>query len=188
MYIKRQKEYTLDERGYIEYAQSVVKGDDKAKTAREKVDAAQQQELDTLAKNRLDAAEDRAKDYQKASSNRRVNKELGISVFRRNNAENVAAREARQAELKNEFDKNERKIARSEKWDDHKLAAKHALQDLDASYEDKTGRDLGKDAAIAGGVAAAGVAGYAAYKAWKKRRADKKAAAVEAESKFKKED
>ena len=43
-----------------------------------------------------------------------------------------------------------------------------------------------KAALIAGGVAAVGAGGYAAYKAWKKKQAKKKAAAAEAESKFKK--
>ena len=137
------------------------------------------------AKREADAAH-RQKGYDRATSDRQLNRRLGISFWRRNNKDSIAKRDARRAELQEAFDKNEQKIARSEKWEDRKIAAKHKIQDLDASYEDKTGRDLGKDAAIAGGLAAAGAVGYAAYKAWKKKKNSKKSAAAEAESKFKK--
>jgi hypothetical protein len=175
MYIKRQRMYTMDERGYIEHAQSVV--EDRPQSKREIVDNAQQAELNRINRNR-------EFDSLKRHGEHKLN-EFKLA------AKHVLNKEGYDAEkeaLNKEFDKNEKKIARAEKWQDRKLAAKHTLQDWDASYEDKTGRDLGKDAAIAGGVAAAGVAGYAAYKAWKKKQAKKKAAAAEAEAKFKKED
>ena len=159
-----------------------------AGTKRAMVDFEQYATKKDIANKRAHAREDRAAEFKKDSSNHNVNKELGITVWNRNEDANVAAREARQAELKAAYDKNEKKIARAEKWEDRKLAAKHTLQDLDASYEDKTGRDLGKDAAIAAGVAAVGAGGYAAYKAWKKKQAKKKEAQAQAEAKFDKKE
>ena len=205
MIIRRQKAYSAPY-GNPEYQQWLMeKGDSIAKpvrdyndfmdrkreaeaagTKRAAVDFQQYATEKDTANKRALAREDRAAEFKKASSNRNVNKELGITVWNRNEDANVAAREARQAEMKESFDKNERKIARAEKWDDRKTAVKNTLQDLDASYEDKTGRDLGKDAAIAAGVAAVGAAGYGAYKAWKKRHSEKKAANAAAENKFKK--
>ena len=174
MYIKRQRMYTMDERGYIEYAQSVVKG---PQTKKEAVDTAQQAELNRVERNRkID------------SIKRKGAHKLDEVKLAAKHVLDMDGYDAEKEALNKEFDKNEKKIARQEKWEDRKLAAKHTLQDWDASYEDKTGRDLGKDAAIAGGVAAAGVAGYAAYKAWKKKQAKKKASKAEAEAKFKKED
>ena len=174
MYIKRYKMYSMDDRGYIEYAQSVVKG---PQTKREAVDVAQEAELNKIERNR------------KFDSLKRQGKhKFEEAKLAAKHAINVGGYHEEKEALNKEFEENEKKIARAEKMEDRKLAAKHTLQDWDASYEDKTGRDLGKDAAIAGGVAAAGVASYAAYKAWKKKQAKKKAAADEAEAKFKKED
>ena len=173
MYIKRQRMYSLDERGYIEYAQS-VRG---PQTKREAVDTAQQAELNRIARNR-----------EFDSFKRHGAHKLDEAKLAAKHVLNMEGYDVEKEALNKEFDKNERKIARAEKWEDRKLAAKHTLQDLDASYEDKTGRDLGKDAAIAGGIAAAGAAGYGAYRAWKKKQAKKKEATAEAEAKFKKED
>ena len=205
MYIKRQKAFNYSSND-PEYTKWLIEKGEKiaepvreyndfmdrkrqaeaAGTKRAAVDFQQYAAEKDTAYKRAQAREDRAAEFKKASSNRNVNKELGITVWNRNEDANVAAREARQAEMKEAFDKNEKKISRAEKWEDRKIAAKNTLQDWDASYEDKTGRDLGKDVAIAGGVAAAGAAGYAAYKAWKKRQAEKKKAASQAEEKFKK--
>lgn len=152
------------------------------------VNRKQEEELANIRAKRAADAKNRQEGYDRDTTDRVLNRKLGISFWKRNDADSVARRDARRAELQEVYNKNEEKIARQEKWQDRKLAAKHKIQDWDAAYEDKTGRDLGKDAAIAGGVAAAGAVGYAAYKAWKKKQANKKAAAAEAEAKFKKED
>ena len=190
MIIKREKNFSMWNTGIVDnktYETAV--NNPKAPDPHSKQDAVnlqQEKELEQLhAKREADAAH-RQKGYDRATSDRQLNRRLGISFWRRNNKDSIAKRDARRAELQEAFDKNEQKIARSEKWEDRKIAAKHKIQDLDASYEDKTGRDLGKDAAIAGGLAAAGAVGYAAYKAWKKKKNSKKSAAAEAESKFKK--
>ena len=65
--------------------------------------------------------------------------------------------------------------------------AKHEYQDLSSNYAQEHGHSLERDLAIGGAaVAAVGAGGYAAYKAWKKKQAKKKAAAAQAEDKFKK--
>lgn len=64
---------------------------------------------------------------------------------------------------------------------------KHEYQDLSDNYAQDHGHSLERDLAIGGAaVAAVGAGGYAAYKAWKKKQAKKKAAAAQAEEKFKK--
>ena len=148
----------------------------KPSTKRGQVDEAQQAELNRIARNRdFDAFKRKAKHKLNLAK-----LDVGNVGSRGEDYHNYVHD---RADMVKDYERGERKIARAEKWEDRKLAAKHTLQDWDASYEDKTGRDLGKDAAIAAGVAAVGAAGYGAYKAWKKR---KKASKAEAEKKFKK--
>ena len=171
MIIKRQREYSLGDQGY-----GLIGELGKPSTKRGQVDEAQQAELNRIARNRdFDSLKRKAKhkfDLVK----------LDMGNVRSTGEDYKNYLSDRDQAIK-DYEKGERKIARAEKWEDRKLAAKHTLQDWDASYEDKTGRDLGKDAAIAGAALAAGAAGYGAYRAWKKK---KKAAKAEAEKKFKK--
>lgn len=68
----------------------------------------------------------------------------------------------------------------------NRLAAEEEARKAAEAAMAKKEENLKKGSLAAAGVAALGAGGYAAYKAWKKKQAKKKAATAQAEDKFKK--
>ena len=68
----------------------------------------------------------------------------------------------------------------------NRLAAEEEARKAAEADMAKKEENMKKGTLAAAGVAALGAGGYAAYKAWKKKQAKKKAATAQAEDKFKK--